>query len=889
MLRWVHRRGASWLHRTTRAPGRTSPPEVACARTLTLGTSTPVTIRMSDVDDRRRAFQAHLEAHRQMPLALSEADVRAKLIDPLFVAALGWPETQIRRERHTSGGDYIDYEFGDPVVFFLVEAKRTGPQFSFTNSTHRRTFQLSGLFQGDAALKEACEQAARYCQDEAIPYAVVTNGLQVIVFRAVRTDRPWRKGEALVFRSSEELLKEFGELWDVLSYNAVRSRSLDRFFAPPDETPRHLKSVLGTLANPDEKLVRNALNSELIPVIKAVFDDLTDATHVKALEYCYVHSRQLQTVADDFILTIRDLPPKYLEGQVEHLTVTPAHAQAFQLAVEQLATRQRKGTVLLLLGGVGAGKTTFLTQVRVKYCRRVLEDSGAFYYLDFRGAPRTPPFEPFVFRSLRRQLDEDRLINELLSGFRTQQDCSPLLRDPGVIGELFHNELSSLDGMALVAGASPQDVARQKLESLGQLVNNDREVVARAFRYIEAAGRFILLALDNADQHDLDYQLQIFLFAQNVASETGANIICALREEKYYLASQQGAFNAFYTQRFHIPSPRVSDLLGQRLDYALRHLDGILEGVDQQRIDDVRLFLDIVWRGGVGKPGRQGSSNVVRLLERTCLGDMRRALKMFRRFLQSGNTDVRKILRHRSYYIPFHEFTKSVMLDDRLYYKEGDTEDEVLNLFAVSGSPPNSHFTSLRILAYLMENSEVRSQFGSGFVEWDRIVDLFERVFADGRDVRFHLERLLYRSLIESDTGVSMSATGNVSALDRCRAVRATASGEYYLTYLARAFAYLDLVWIDTPLSDSSVLASQRTLAGARDRASRFQRVDAFLDYLASQEEREAHDYPLLERTADWSGPFVPRIRKQVESEKRIIARRFARAERNSEGSLTSR
>jgi len=843
---------------------------------------------MSDIDDRKRGFQAHLEAHKQMPLALTESDVRAKLIDPLFVAALGWPEQQIRRERYTTGGEFIDYEFGEPIVFFLAEAKRSGPQFSFPKTTHRRTFQLIGLFQSDPSLKDACEQAARYCQDEGISFAVVTNGLQLLVFRPIRTDRPWRKGEALVFRDADELLAHFSELWDLLSYPAVRSRSLDRFFAPPDETPRHLKSVLGTLANPDEKLVRNALNPELIPVIKAVFDDLTDATHAKALEYCYVHSRQLQTVADDFILTIRDLPPKYLEGQVEHLNVTPAHAEKFQRAVEELASRQKKGTVLLLLGGVGAGKTTFLTQVRVKYCRSVLEQSGAFYYIDFRGAPRTPPFEPFVFQSLRRQLDEDVLTNQLLGGFRTQQDGSPLLRDPGVVAELFYNELSSSDGMAVVTGASDQDIARHKLERLGVLIEDDREIVARAFRFIEGSGRFILLALDNADQHDLDYQLQIFLFAQNVASETGANIICALREEKYYLASQQGAFNAFYTQRFHIPSPRVSDLLGQRLDYALRHLDGILEGVDPKKIDDVRLFLDIVWRGGVGRARRQGSSNVVRLLERTCLGDMRRALKMFRRFLQSGNTDVRKILRHRSYYIPFHEFTKSVMLDDRLYYKEGDTEDEVLNVFAVSGTPPNSHFTSLRILAYLMENSEVRSPFGAGFVEWDRIVDVFERIFGDGRDVRFHLERLLYRSLIESDTGVTSSIVGAVSALDRCRAVRATAAGEYYLTYLARAFAYLDLVWIDTPLSDSAVLASQRTLAGARDRASRFQRVEAFLEYLRREEERERHDYPLLEQTADWSGPFVLRIQKQIESEKRVIARRFSRSERG-EGSLTPR
>lgn len=770
----------------------------------------------------------------------------------------------------------------------MIEAKRVATAFRFPASTHRRTLQLATLFQADPSLKQACEQAARYCQDEGIPYAVVTNGNQLLVFKAVRTDRPWRKGQALVYRDVAELEACFNELWDLLSYPAVRSRALDRYFSPPDETPRHLRSVLGQLPNPDEKLVRNALNSELIPVIKAVFDDLTDPAHADALAQCYVHSHQLQSVADDFILTIRDLPPKYLQGQVQHLNVTPQGVEVFERAIGDLATRHRRGSVLLLLGGVGAGKTTFLRQVRIKYCKNVIDGSGAFYYIDFRGAPRTPPFEPFVFQALRQQLDEDPLAQELLGKHRKGASSSLLLRDPGVIAEIFRDELASLDGMAAVTGAGQDDISRQKLLKLSTLADDDKTVVARVLRVIEASGRFILLSLDNADQHELEYQLKIFLFAQNVATETGANIICALREEKYYLASQQGAFNAFYIHRFHIPSPRVRELLGQRLTYALRHLDQMLEGVAPDRIDDVRLFLEVVLSGGIGRTGRPGSSNVVRLLERTCLGDMRRALKMFRRFLQSGNTDVHKILaiarRYGSYYIPFHEFTKSVMLDDRLHYKEGDTEDEVLNLFAVSGVAPNSHFTSLRVLSYLMENSEVRSQFGTGFVEWDRIVDVFERVFGDGRDVRFHLERLLYRSLIESDTGVSSLQEGLSSVLDQCRAVRATASGEYYLIYLSRAFAYLDLVWIDTPMSDGAVLALQRNHVGARDRPSRFERVDTFLAYLQREEEREHRDFPMLAQLSEWaSGPFLIPIRRAIVREKRVITARFARYERSAE------
>jgi hypothetical protein len=112
--------------------------------------------------------------------------------------------------------------------------------------------------------------------------------------------------------------------------------------------------------------------------------------------------------------------------------------------------------------------------------------------------------------------------------------------------------------------------------------------------------------------------------------------------------------------------------------------------------------------------------------------------------------------------------------------------------------------------------------------------------------------------------------------LDQCRAVRATPSGEYYLTYLSRAFAYVDLVWIDTPLADSALLTELRNLVGLRDRTSRFSRVDAFLAYLSVEEQREHRDFPLL-RGADWAGPFVSKIQSQIEREKRFIRGRLAR------------
>src|SRR5207253_1447943 len=95
-----------------------------------------------------------------------------------------------------------------------------------------------------------------------------------------------------------------------------------------------------------------------------------------------------------------------------------------------------------------------------------------------------------------------------------------------------------------------------------------------------------------------------------------------------------------------------------------------------------------------------------------------------------------------------------------------------------------------------------------------------------------HLERLLKANLIEGDTGVA-------SDIDRSRALRATPAGEYYLTFLMREFAYLDLVWIDTPVCDLAVLSRLRDLKDSKEYEGRFERVDLFLEYLDGEEERE--------------------------------------------------
>jgi hypothetical protein len=86
--------------------------------------------------------------------------------------------------------------------------------------------------------------------------------------------------------------------------------------------------------------------------------------------------------------------------------------------------------------------------------------------------------------------------------------------------------------------------------------------------------------------------------------------------------------------------------------------------------------------------------------------------------------------------------------------------------------------------------------------------------------------------LIESEP----PRVGDVRQAD---AVRVTAAGAYYWRYLVRAFSYIDLVLVDTPVADIALARRLGSMAEMTDLTVRFERVRAYLEYLQSKEAAE--------------------------------------------------
>ena len=150
---------------------------------------------------------------------------------------------------------------------------------------------------------------------------------------------------------------------------------------------------------------------------------------------------------------------------------------------------------------------------------------------------------------------------------------------------------------------------------------------------------------------------------------------CPTRGVLLYCQSTEDS-DSIHNRKFHIASPWFRKMIDKRIrfaldilekdkgpsEYVLRH--GI--AIDRPAIADFLRIIDT----SIFEHNR----NIARFIDALCFGNMRLALSMFTMFMTSGVTDVGKMLAiyrgSGSYFVAFHEFVKSIMLEERRDHKD---------------------------------------------------------------------------------------------------------------------------------------------------------------------------------------------------------------------------
>lgn len=789
---------------------------------------------------------------------LSEADTRSKLIDPLFKHVLGWHESEIRREPSCSKG-YADYVFGSETSYLIVEAKRASPRFHLSAPNKSRRLLLSGPhLLGNKKLKPFVEQAQSYASDFGVPVCMLSNGSQLIAFRAFTTGKPWRNGTAIVFHDRTDIKENFAEFFELFSRDAVISGSLIEAFDRAERQPARLFTPIETVSSPNQELLRNRFWQRIARTMGPLLSDTNDdpQSQLDVIQHCYVTNPLSDQTDQNLDELLRDTPQGFLtDASFIDLKTGAGGKTAFSHKLADDVYAARKGAYILT-GGVGSGKTTFLKRFATIVEREFVDKYTAWIHIDFLPIGNVDPStvdratQAFVYKSIRTQI--------------IKKYATELTGDGEAIRRLFEHEIDE-SRLTRLYGVSPDsDEWRTSVNQLvTSLFNDDERFAFAALRYVRRRGQRIAIVLDNTDQLGEKFQETVFLLAQKLSTDYHAICVVTLREEKFFAAHRRGIFDAFGDKRFHIGSPDLKVVLRRRLEYGREMFKKSSNG---DLTPDELVAIDTLLRALINSTTDK-NANIVRMLASVSNGDMRYALDMFKEFLSSGNTNVEKIIEivssSGSYIVPFHEFAKSAILGSRRFYRSEFSK--IANLFKQSGAIGASHLAACRILSRLVNAHGAASEHGEGFVSVKTLLHEYRESFGYADDFVQWASELLRRGLIEAEPP-------RVSDVREADAIKVSAAGAYYWHYLIRAFAYLDLVFIDTPIADQGVAKTLATMADLSDMNVRFERVRAFLAYMEKCERDELQ--LVTQRGGVFKEALIPQIRDQVEAELRVVAKR---------------
>ncbi len=749
----------------------------------------------------------------------NEAETRRKVIDQMLTEVLGWdPVKDMKYEERSVNIGSGEIQFADYVVrtassAFLVEAKRAGVAFELPSN--RKTGRLSG-FLSLGQVGEAVRQATSYARELSIPFAVVTNGSSWIIYPAVRADGvKYEDSQAIIFRDLHDVKERFVDFWELLSRQRVTEGNMETMLLRnlADQPHRRLLSVI---RDSGFRLGRNSVYEHIEPAVNAAFTDELILTDTEGLQYCYVKTSERVKYDKRIQMHLSDTRP-----QLNRKTTRPRKASDEKVLDNHIATRGKTANkFILVLGPVGAGKTTFLQYTRKVSSAAEIEGKVVWIYVDFKKATGLDNPRQFIYRELLSFIDADENFN--LGDWKTsvQHAYQPYIRTQqrGALALLYEHD------------------QKEFLTTISKEIAAERGTVEPYVdKIIQYAGGLhdIYLVIDNVDQIESEeYQKAVFLEAQAIARRIGANVIISLRESTYARYKDSPAFDAFQVDAVYIDAPQIRPVLSRRFSYAKKVLGKhkvtiMAESGPKFVVDDLSCFFDIVSASVLGEKCGY-------MVELMSAGDVRRGLRLIREFLASGHTQSDEALwsyvQNQNFSFPAHEFFKGAVFGQRKFYREEDSL--VLNVFDSKLSRKELCLLRLVFLSYLYGFSSQSETYEGTSVELITS-DLFAAGVCEADAMKVLTDLHEFRAI----------RTMDATPIHPRAVVMMTRFGGYLVKELSRRFEYLEPCTLDAEIFDSQswehLVQITEDVESARglDRIDRrIDRVRTFLTMLADTE-----------------------------------------------------